>query len=322
MRVSDECECLMMTACVRGQKSRGVFAFSFSRLRRTTAKLVRGIAPFERTAPVWNGHEVNATRRKRVRIARSRRGRGAASSGVRRDARFVGSEICASAIDARACSETLRRERHAPKSSHTSHDRRTPRMGKSPHRSHEWHSSRPCKHGSNIGSRSHGRTRSRRESGGALRADEPRACVPRPGRRERLCRDQCATAHAFIVRLRSRLGQRPRTNASKRGAVLVWANSLNHAVLVISREPAVGASRGKKSACTSASHQGTRSAARGFRPAAPGSAPFVPTRAPFAWPAGRVSSAPRASGASVGRRRPNAHRAHRRRRRPDAARRR
>lgn len=72
MRVSDECECLMMTACVRGQKSRGVFAFSFSRLRRTTAKLVRGIAPFERTAPVWNGHEVNATRRKRVRIARSR----------------------------------------------------------------------------------------------------------------------------------------------------------------------------------------------------------------------------------------------------------
>jgi hypothetical protein len=154
-----------------------------------------------------------------VRIARSRRGRGAASSGVRRDARFVGSEICASAIDARACSETLRRERHAPKSSHTSHDRRTPRMGKSPHRSHEWHSSRPCKHGSNIGSRSHGRTRSRRESGGALRADEPRACVPRPGRRERLCRDQCATAHAFIVRLRSRLGQRPRTNASKRGAV-------------------------------------------------------------------------------------------------------
>jgi hypothetical protein len=103
---------------------------------------------------------------------------------------------------------------------------------------------------------------------------------------------------------------------------IVWANSLNRAVLVFSRRPAVGASRGKKSACTSASHQGTRSAARGFRPAAPGSAPFVPTRAPFAWPAGRVSSAPRASGASVGRRRPNAHRAHRRRRRPDAARRR
>jgi len=301
----------------------GVFAFSFSRLRRTTAKPVREESRHLRGRHVWNGHEVNARRRKRVRIARSRP---RAWGGIERRSprRAVRRERDLRFRDRRASlfRDADVAERHAPKSSHTSHDRRTPRMGKSPHRSHEWHSSRPCKHGSNIGSRSHGRTRSRRESGGALRADEPRACVPRPGRRERLCRDQCATAHEFIVRLRSRLGQRPRTNASKRGAVLVWANSVNHAVLVFSREPAVGASRGKKSACTSASHQGTRSAARGFRPAAPGSAPFVPTRVPFASPAGRVSSAPRASGASVGRRRPNAHRAHRRRRRPDAARRR
>ena len=209
-----------MMVCVRGQKSRGVFAFSFSRLRRTTAKPV-----LRNRAICADGSRLERTRGERDET-KTREDRAFASAGVGRhraafafDARFVGSEICASAIDARACSETLRRERHAPKSSHTSHDRRTPRMGKSPHRSHEWHSSRPCKHGSNIGSRSHGRTRSRRESGGALRADEPRACVPRPGRRERLCRDQCATAHAFIVRLRSRLGQRPRTNASKRGAV-------------------------------------------------------------------------------------------------------
>jgi hypothetical protein len=196
----------------------GVFAFS--RLRRTTAKLVRGIAP----------RKSRTTRLERTRGERdetkTREDRAFASAGVgRHRAAFAatrGSSGARSALP-RSTRELVprrgRRFRHAPKSSHTSHDRRTPRMGKSPHRSHEWHSSRPCKHGSNIGSRSHGRTRSRRESGGALRADEPRACVPRPGRRERLCRDQCATAHAFIVRLRSRLGQRPRTNASKRGAV-------------------------------------------------------------------------------------------------------
>ena len=50
----------------------GVFAFSFSRLRRTTAKPVREESRHLRGRHVWNGHEVNATRRKRVRIARSR----------------------------------------------------------------------------------------------------------------------------------------------------------------------------------------------------------------------------------------------------------
>ena len=209
-----------MTVRVRGQKSFArfrVFVFEAeTHDRETRGEESRHLGGRH----VWNGHEENATRRKRVRIARSRP---RAWGGIERRSLLTrGSSGARSALP-RSTREIVprrgRRFRHAPKSSHTSHDRRTPRMGKSPHRSHEWHSSRPCKHGSNIGSRSHGRTRSRRESGGALRADEPRACVPRPGRRERLCRDQCATAHAFIVRLRSRLGQRPRTNASKRGAV-------------------------------------------------------------------------------------------------------
>ena len=87
MRTSDE-RLMMKMVFSRSEELGARFRGESRQMGRTTRKK-------ERTRP-------NATRRKRVRIARSRSGRGAASSGVRRDARFVGSEICASAIDARA----------------------------------------------------------------------------------------------------------------------------------------------------------------------------------------------------------------------------
>ena len=125
---------------------------------------------------------------KRVAFARSRRPRGARDRGGEPPRCALHRERETRPRDRRA--RVLRRSvaaRHAPKSSHTSHVHRTPRMGKSPHRSQEWHSSRPCKHGSNISPFALGR--GHEDSRVRLPADEPRASAV-PGRREGLCPEQ------------------------------------------------------------------------------------------------------------------------------------
>ena len=61
-----------MTACVRGQKSRGVFAFSFTRLRRTTAKPVERNRAIRADDTFGTDTTERDGERKRVRIARSR----------------------------------------------------------------------------------------------------------------------------------------------------------------------------------------------------------------------------------------------------------
>lgn len=303
----------------------GVFAFSFSRLRRTTAKPVREESRHLRGRHVWNGHEVNARRRKRVRIARSRP---RAWGGIERRSprRAVRRERDLRFRDRRASlfrdapSRTTRTEvvAHVARPSHAENGQVTAQVARVAqlaalqarleHR-------KPFARKDAFTKRD-GRSTSRRRTARVRpKAWEAREALPRPVRHgTRIYRPTPFAPRATTAN--ERLETWSRTCMGKQ------CESCTARTFVFSREPAVGASRGKKSACTSASHQGTRSAARGFRPAAPGSAPFVPTRVPFASPAGRVSSAPRASGASVGRRRPNAHRAHRRRRRPDAARRR
>ena len=309
--------------CSRSEEP-GVFAFSFSRLRRTTAKPVRGMAPFVRTT------RLERTRGERDET-KTREDRAFASAGVgRHRAAFAatrGSSGARSALP-RSTRELVPRRSVANDTHRSRRTRRTTVARR------EWASHRTGRtSGTARGLASTARTSEAVRTEGRVH-EERRAEHFAPTNRARASQglggargsaETSAPRHTHLSSdsVRASGNDRERTPRNVE-PYIVWANSVNRAVLVFSfsREPAVGASRGKKSACTSASHQGTRSAARGFRPAAPGSAPFVRTRVPFASPAGRVSSAPRASGASVKRRRPNAHRAHRRRRRPDAARRR
>ena len=263
--------------------------------------------------------ERDDTKTREVRIARSRSGRWAASSGVRRDARFVGSEICASAIDARAfrdaSSPSTRTEvvAHVARPSHAENGQVPAQVA----RVAQLAASQARLEHLAV----HTRTRSRGESASTSRRRPARVRPSAWEAREAL--PTSASRHSFSSDyFRASGNDRERTPRNVEPYIFCMGKHCESCTARFFEKTRRRSFAGKKSACTSASHQGTRSAARGFRPAAPGSAPFVPTRVPFASPAGRVTSAPRAFGASVGRRRPNAHRAHRRRRRPDAARRR
>ena len=145
-------------------------------------------------------------------------------------------------------------------------------MGKSPHRSQEWHSSRPCKHGSNISPFALGR--GHEDSRVRLPADEPRASAV-PGRREGLCPGQRVAVMfsrpTFVSpRATTEMMKSTFDEGETRYPIVARMGKQSdepRTARFFRRETFRAWKRKKKSAwryrCVS--HQGTRSAARGFR---------------------------------------------------------